>query len=75
MIIGIFDSSFTTFMCWFSFLQKVALENERGLLDNPLQISWLEGIAPAADANSESVSETSTSAMEGTPVESKVRLS
>ena len=36
--------------CWLSFLQRDALKNEKGLTDNPLQISWLGAMASANDA-------------------------
>lgn len=38
-------------------LQKLALENECGILGNPLKISWLDGFSSSTDANSETVLE------------------
>ena len=59
---------------WKNLLQKVALENEQGISDNPLKISWLEVPTSATDeANSETVPEVSNSAREAM-VESKVTL-
>lgn len=58
---------------WKYLLQKVALENEQGISDNPLKISWLEVPTSATDkANSETVPEASNSAKEAM-VESKVQ--
>ncbi|XP_078351196.1 dnaJ homolog subfamily C member 17-like [Oculina patagonica] len=34
---------------------KLALENERGIPDNPLKISWLDGVSSSTDANTETV--------------------
>ena len=42
-------------------LQKLALENECGIPDNPLNISWLDGNSSSTDANTETVLEASDS--------------
>jgi len=49
---------------------KLALENELGMPDNPLKITWLEGTSTSADTNSESFPEASNSTRKNT-VEAK----
>jgi len=46
------------------------LENELGMPDNPLKITWLEGTSTSADTNSESFPEASNSTRKNT-VEAK----
>ncbi|XP_068689681.1 dnaJ homolog subfamily C member 17-like [Montipora foliosa] len=43
-----------------------ALENEKGIADNPLQISWLGGMVSTTDANLASVSEATNATKEDT---------
>ena len=59
------------FTCCFFQLQKLALENELGMPDNPLKITWLEGTSTSADTNSESFPKASNSTTKNT-VEAKV---
>lgn len=52
----------------FKFLESArdALENEKGIADNPLQISWLGGMVSTTDANLASVSEATNATKEDT---------
>ena len=61
----------TSLKYWFfillvSFLQRDALENEKGIADNPLQISWLGGMVSTTDVNLASVSEATNATKEDT---------